>query len=212
MQVISIQNIQDRPIIDAIAPQDFLLIGDVSDGNQVKRTTVAQLTSYLIALIPTPQPVPTKQSLYLSSQVPALDSQNDNASYELAQQLQFAKSGTITAIRFYKATGETGAHIGKIWAANGDLLASVTFANETANGWQEQELSTPLNVLPGVNYLIGVNINAFYASTNVTPPQTITRGDISGSTNGLFGSAGNLPTSSFNNNYFRDVVFEANPS
>jgi len=42
MQVISIQNIQDRPIIDAIAPQDFLLIGDASDGNQVKRVLVSE--------------------------------------------------------------------------------------------------------------------------------------------------------------------------
>lgn len=42
MQVISIQNIQDRPIIDAIAPQDFLLIGDASDGNQVKRVLISE--------------------------------------------------------------------------------------------------------------------------------------------------------------------------
>lgn len=52
MQVISIQNIQDRPIIDAIAPQDFLLIGDASDASQVKRVLVSSLTAYLISQLP----------------------------------------------------------------------------------------------------------------------------------------------------------------
>ena len=43
MQVISIQNIQDRPLIGAIAPDDFMLVGDASDGNTVKRILASSL-------------------------------------------------------------------------------------------------------------------------------------------------------------------------
>ena len=49
MQVITIQKIEDRPIIDAIAPEDFLLIGDASDSQQVKRTLVSDLTDYILS-------------------------------------------------------------------------------------------------------------------------------------------------------------------
>ncbi len=68
MEVISIQKIQDRPIIDAIATDDFFLIGDVSDGSQVKRVTVATLRAFILAgstLPPNPSPDPTFATRYL---------------------------------------------------------------------------------------------------------------------------------------------------
>ena len=49
---------------------------------------------------------------------------------------------SLRSIRFYKTAGENGTHIGKIWSAGGTQLASVTFANETASGWQTQTLAT----------------------------------------------------------------------
>lgn len=52
MLTFQVQQVSDRPIIDAIAPQDFLLIGDASDGNQVKRVLISSLTAYLISQLP----------------------------------------------------------------------------------------------------------------------------------------------------------------
>ena len=40
-------------------------------------------------------------------------------------------SGTVTGIRFYKATTNTGTHIGSLWSSSGTLLASATFTSET---------------------------------------------------------------------------------
>ena len=39
-------------------------------------------------------------------------------------------------IRFYKAVANTGTHVGSLWTASGQLLASATFTGETASGWQ----------------------------------------------------------------------------
>lgn len=52
MLSIQVQQVSDRPIIDAIAPQDFLLLGDASDSNLVKRVLISTLTSYLISQLP----------------------------------------------------------------------------------------------------------------------------------------------------------------
>ena len=59
MNIISVQPITDRPIIDAIAPDDFMLIGDASDNNVVKRVLVSTLKNYFVASSPTPTPTPT---------------------------------------------------------------------------------------------------------------------------------------------------------
>ena len=39
--------------------------------------------------------------------------------------------GTITGIRFYKASTNTGTHIGSLWTADGQRLAQATFSGET---------------------------------------------------------------------------------
>ncbi len=42
--------------------------------------------------------------------------------------------GTVSGLRFYKATANTGTHVGSIWSASGERLASATFTSETASG------------------------------------------------------------------------------
>ena len=55
-----------------------------------------------------------------------------------------ASFGQITGIRFYKDAQNTGTHIGDLWSSNGTLLASATFTNETASGWQQVNFTTPV--------------------------------------------------------------------
>ena len=50
----------------------------------------------------------------------------------------------VTAIKFYKGAGNNGVHTGSIWSSTGTRLATVTFSNETASGWQTATLATPL--------------------------------------------------------------------
>ncbi len=62
-------------------------------------------------------------------------------------------SGYITGIRFYKGPGNTGTHIGNLWTSTGTLLATVTFTDETASGWQEADFSTPVAITAGTTYV-----------------------------------------------------------
>ena len=116
-------------------------------------------------------------------------------------------------MRFYKSPGETGTHVGRIWTSGGTSLATVTFANETASGWQTQQLATPLAISAGQTYVVSVNRNAFYAVTTSGLASQITAGPVRSvvGSNGVYGnSSGTFPTASFNNsNYFTDLQVAA---
>jgi len=146
-----------------------------------------------------------------TTQMPTLLSANDNVAYEMGTKFQSAVGGNITAIRYYRSACDLGPHTGNIWDAAGNKLASVGFAGETASGWQQQALGTPLPILANATYIVSVNTPGCYVDTPGGLASAVTNGDLSTivGSNGVFGSpAGVFPTSSFNNsNYFRDVVF-----
>lgn len=147
-----------------------------------------------------------------TNQVPNISDFTDNTSYELGMKFRSATEGQITAVRFWKAPSETGTHTGRIWSATGTLLASVTFTNETASGWQEQALSTPVNIQANTTYVVSVNINEYYVATYDQLGSSITNGDLSSvadGNNGVFnGTLGAFPNNSYRNtNYFRDINF-----
>ena len=56
----------------------------------------------------------------------------DTSAVELGVKFRTTQAGFITGIRFYKGTGNTGTHVGKLWTSTGTLLATVTFTGETA--------------------------------------------------------------------------------
>jgi Domain of unknown function (DUF4082) len=147
-----------------------------------------------------------------TSQVPSVPNNTDNVPYELGMKFRSNTGGQINAIRFWKASSETGTHIGRIWNATGTLLASVTFSNETASGWQTQALSTPLNIQSNTTYVVSVNVNAYYVFTNDELGSSITNGNLSSvadGNNGVFnGTSGSFPNNSYRNtNYYRDIDF-----
>ena len=51
-----------------------------------------------------------------------VDQQDTNA-VELGVRFKADLDGTITGVRFYKATANTGTHVGNLWTASGTLLA-----------------------------------------------------------------------------------------
>ncbi|MGF1987025.1 MAG: N,N-dimethylformamidase beta subunit family domain-containing protein [Nostoc sp. ZfuVER08] len=147
-----------------------------------------------------------------SNQIPSIANYSDGVPYELGMKFRSATDGQITTIRFWKAPSETGTHIGKIWSATGSLLASADFTNETASGWQEQALNTPLNIQANTTYTVSVNINAYYVATYDQLGSPIINGDLSSvadGNNGVFnGTPGAFPSGSYRNtNYFRDINF-----
>jgi Domain of unknown function (DUF4082) len=153
----------------------------------------------------------TTQTVFTNQQ-PSSPDVSDGTTYELGMKFQSAKAGQITAIRYWKAASEIGTHTGNIWAASGGTpLATVAFANETASGWQQQSLSTPLTIQANTTYIVSVNANSYFAITYDQLASSIVKGDLStiaDGNNGVFGNAGAYPTNSYrNSNYFRDVVF-----
>ena len=148
-----------------------------------------------------------------STQVPASPDATDGVSYELGMKFRTTRSGRISALRYWKAPSESGARIGHIWDSSGTLLGSVTFTGETASGWQQQALTTPISIVANTTYIVSVNVVSHFAITGSSLATSIVNGDLStvaDGANGVYGSSGTFPTNSFqNSNYFRDVVFIA---
>ena len=156
---------------------------------------------------------PLVNETIFTTQAPALTAASDGSTtnYELGTVFTSAVAGNIIAIRFWKSSSESGTHTGNVWSSTGQLLATATFANETASGWQQQALAAPLAIVANTQYVASVNTgNSFYVATNSGLASVITNLDLSTvvGNNGLFGSPGTFPANTYQNtNYFRDVVF-----
>jgi hypothetical protein len=150
-----------------------------------------------------------------TNQSPSSADNSDNTTYELGMSFRASKAGQIVAIRYWKSPSETGTHVGKIWSSSGALLTNVTFINETASGWQQQALETPLSIEANTTYVVSVNVNAYYPITYDELASSIVNGDLSSvaGNNGLWGAINTFPTGSFrNSNYYRDIVYVAGSS
>jgi hypothetical protein len=151
-----------------------------------------------------------------TTQTPDNPNQSDGVGsagdYELGLEFVSAKAGQINAVRYYKAPSETGIHTGRIWSSTGTLLASVAFANETASGWQQQSLMTPISIAANTTYAVSVNANSYFAVSGNAISPAIVNGDLSTVANGsgFNGTPGLFPSFSNNSNYFRDIVFSPN--
>ena len=131
--------------------------------------------------------------------------------YELGTLIQSSTAGQITAIRFWKDSNESGTHTGHIWSTAGKSLGSVAFANETASGWQQQTLTTPITITAGTTYVVSVNTgNTYYVTSDAGLAAQVVNGNLSSvvGSDGVYGTSGAYPTSSWDSsNYFRDIVF-----
>jgi|GEM_PF-590307 len=133
--------------------------------------------------------------------------------YEMGTKVTPTTTTSLVAVRFYKDAGETGTHIGRVWNASGTQLAQVTYANESASGWQRQALDNPITLTAGQTYTISVGLNTKYVATPSGLATAMTVGPWSSvvGSNGVYNNnAGSFPTSSWNNsNYFVDGVVKA---
>ena len=106
----------------------------------------------------------TAISLFGFSIIPPIA--NDPNAVEVGVKFTAATSGLISGIRFYKGSTNTGTHVGDLWSASGALLATVTFTNETASGWQQATFSSPVSITAGTTYIASYHTNTGnYADT-----------------------------------------------
>ncbi|WP_344059087.1 DUF4082 domain-containing protein [Microbacterium pumilum] len=139
----------------------------------------------------------------------------DTASVELGMSFRSSAAGTVRAVRFYKGPGNSGTHVGSLWGPNGELLSQVTFANESATGWQRAVFAVPVSITPNTTYTVSyLAPNGSYSYTPAGFASPITSGPLTTETvnNGKYryGAGGTMPNSSWNaTNYFVDVEFMA---
>jgi hypothetical protein len=131
--------------------------------------------------------------------------------YEVGTKIQVSSPTDVTAIRYYRSPGETGTHVGTLWNSAGQKIVQVTFSGETASGWQQQALASPVTLTPGTVYTVSVGANAYFPSTQNGLATARTSGPLSTVADGKNGvyasSAGVFPTNSYKSTaYFVDVV------
>jgi hypothetical protein len=155
----------------------------------------------------------TNHTLF-DEEIPDVVSTTDTSAVELGVSFSPSVAGSVTAIRFYKGAGNGGSHVGSLWNADGTVkYASITFANETATGWQTAQLSTPVALTPGQTYVVSyLAPQGRYSYTSGYFAVPSTNGPLTAGTtqNGRFSYAagGGFPTLSYNaTNYFVDVVY-----
>src|SRR5262249_43225966 len=83
-------------------------------------------------------------TIFAPSAIPAVGSVNCSVPIEVGVKFRADVPGVISGLRFYKGPANTGTHIGNLWSANGELLATATFTGESASGWQQVNFSTPV--------------------------------------------------------------------
>ncbi|HEX3996988.1 MAG TPA: DUF4082 domain-containing protein [Pirellulales bacterium] len=169
-------------------------------------------SSFTVATgVAAPQPSAGQSTLWSNSTVPAYSDNPDPLSVELGVQFETSTAGYILGIRFYKGASSSGTNIGNLWSSDGTLLATATFSNETASGWEQVDFSQPVAVqanttyiasyfAPTGNYADGLG---FFASGSYTNgPLTASNSVYTYSAESAF------PTTTFDNsNYYVDVVF-----
>ena len=175
-------------------------------------------------------------TIWGKSFTPALVDAGDPKSITLGVSFTSEVTGTITGIRYYKASTNTGTHVGSLWSASGQLLASATFTGETGSGWQQVSFSSPVTISANTKYVASYFAPAghysetewyFYtpppvgghvlnsAPLHATPANTAPVGGEFSSLNGLYsyGATSTFPIQNENGtNFWVEPVFVPNGS
>jgi hypothetical protein len=130
-------------------------------------------------------------------------------------------AGQITALKFYRSPSDTGSDLLDLWTSTGTKLASATFTNTTASGWQTVTLPTPISISANTTYIASYHTDGAYVATSNFFANAFSGGSLtapssdSSGGNGVFsyggtGTDGIFPTNTFGAaNYYADVVFRS---
>ena len=106
-------------------------------------------------------------TIWPATTVPGVVDAGPDSAVELGVKFRSDSSGSITGIRFYKASTNTGTHVGNLWSSSGTLLATATFTNETASGWQQVNFSTPVAITANTVYVASYHTNVGHYSDDL---------------------------------------------
>ncbi|WP_374089793.1 N,N-dimethylformamidase beta subunit family domain-containing protein [Methylomicrobium lacus] len=169
----------------------------------------------------------TNVSVWSSATVPGQVDGGADSPVELGVKFRSDAAGAITGIRFYKASTNTGEHVGNLWSctdtacSTGTRLATAIFSGETASGWQQVSFPSPVSITANTVYVASYHANNGHYSADLNyfsgagvdapPLHLLASGGITGG-NGVYtyGTTSAFPAQTFNSsNYWVDVVFNA---
>ena len=129
-------------------------------------------------------------------------------------------AGQITALKFYRSASDTGPDVLDLWTATGTLLASATFTNTAASGWQTVTLPSAVSIAANTTYVASYHTTGAYVATNNYFTTSVTNGPLTAPStttiaggNGVYAYGGTSTTGIFPTNtygaanYWVDVVF-----
>jgi endonuclease/exonuclease/phosphatase family metal-dependent hydrolase len=164
--------------------------------------------------------LPWHQSL-LGDRMPGTPVQADTKAVEVGVRFRSNVAGTLTALRFYRGTGNANGYVARLWTLSGTLLAQVPVRDGRLPGWQEVTLSSPVPITAGTTYVVSYyssngqfarDVDGFASalvSGNLTAPASASVGG-----NGVYvyATGGGFPTNSYKDtNYWVDVRFTPAP-
>ncbi|WP_460993445.1 DUF4082 domain-containing protein [Sinomonas soli] len=161
-------------------------------------------------------------SVFAGGATPAVANSGDISGVEVGMKFQASTSGQITGVRFYKGNQNNGTHIGNLWTSSGAKLATVTFVNESASGWQQAYFASPVAVSANTTYVISYyaptgnyayTSNGFATAQGSAPITGLASGSDGGNGVYTYGSSSAFPASTYNStNYWVDAVYSAGPA
>jgi hypothetical protein len=158
----------------------------------------------------------TVVSLWPDGTTPAVTSANDSGAVELGVKVMTTAPGVVRGVRFYKGSGNTGVHKGNLWASDGTLLATVTFSGESATGWQQANLASPVRIDPNTTYVVSYHTptgryavdGGYFATERANGPLHAPADGAAGGNGVYLYGGGGFPTGSYSaSNYWVDLVF-----
>lgn len=128
-----------------------------------------------------------------------------------------SQSGTISAIRFYRAVANSSGYVANLYTAGGTLLASAMLSRDTCSApcWEVANFANPISISANTSYVAayyssaGAGASDAYGLSNgiTNGPLTAPASSVVGG-NGVYQHKNAFPSSSFEaSNYYVDVLF-----
>ena len=166
-------------------------------------------------------------TLFSANSAPTGNQQNiydppSTGGVELGMKFTSDVSGYVSGVRFWKGSQDTGTQTGELWTAGGQLLATATFSDETASGWQQVNFSSPVAIVANTTYVVSFHTTSpylaytpqvFASQVNNSPLHGLSAGAAAGNGVYAYGSSATFPTL-YNGqapSYWVDVAFAPAP-
>jgi Domain of unknown function (DUF4082)/Putative Ig domain/Bacterial Ig domain len=154
-----------------------------------------------------------RSNLFGTTAVPDSQTASDLNSVELGVRFSSSIAGTITGMRFWKDSINTGTHTASLWSSTGSLLATATFANETGSGWQEVLFPQSVQITAGTTYVVSYHTNLDYSAADGYFGTPQSKSPLTAPVNAgvyAYGSSPVFPSNTYqSDNYWVDVLFTA---